>query len=115
LKEVAEYQELDRYKASIKTASVLRKYGIITSTIYDKIEKVISICNKGVHGELVNQEYVDYVKTVIEEISKDFDHILSEKPRTKVRGFVVCSRSGYKGDAEYNNVCPKCGFISDEY
>lgn len=115
LNELGEYHGLNRYKVSRKLAAALWKYGVISNTIYDKIEKVLSICNRGIHGELIKQDYIDYVKSVINEISKEFDQILSEKPMRILRGFTVCSRCGYSGDTEYDNVCPKCGFVSDEY
>ena len=115
LNELGEYQGLNRYKASRKLAAALWKYGVISNQVYDKIEKVLSICNRGIHGELINQDYIEYVKSVLNEISKEFDSLLSENPRKISRGLVVCSRCGYSGDAEYDNVCPKCGFVSDEY
>lgn len=92
----------------------LRYHGLLSIEAEDKLTKVISICNRGVHGELVDDDYITYVEAILEEIDND----LLKPPKSdegKMDRFVVCTRCGYAGASPYDNFCPKCNFVSDEY
>ncbi len=98
----------------VKTASILRHKGIISSNADILINKVSSICNRGIHGEVVDDEYLDYVRIVLKELEGEFKKAQSQV-KDSLDGFIVCPRCGYNGSSEYDNQCPKCGLIPDEY
>lgn len=101
--------------SNIKTnITLLRHCGAINMITEDKLLKVLSICNRGVHGEVIDNEYISYVKVVLDEFKKeivDFNY----KAKQDMESFVVCDRCGYTGASFYNNQCPCCKHISDNY
>ncbi len=51
-------------------AHFLMKHEIINFNIYDLLREVISITNRGVHGELINEDYISFVKKVYPSLFK---------------------------------------------
>ena len=51
-------------------AHFLMKHEIISLNIYDLLREVISITNRGVHGELINEDYISFVKKVYPSLIK---------------------------------------------
>jgi hypothetical protein len=101
-------------RADVRTGvTILRHRNIISVKTEDLITKVISICNRGIHGEVIDDEYIDYIKVVMTEISSDLDNEAIDKS-PGMNGFTVCPRCHYAGAAYYDNECPKCGFVHDD-
>ncbi len=95
---------------------LLRKNNLLSTNAEKMIYDVSSICNRGIHGEVVDSKYVDYVRVVMEDIIAEFDKVVPKEPnKTKMNCFTSCSKCGYTGASYYNNQCPKCGFVTDEY
>lgn len=89
--------------------NVLAKNETIDIITVEYIRKVSSICNRGIHGEIVDNEYITYVKNifpVIVDRLEEIDSLLLP---------YICSKCGYRGYSIYSNVCPICGFVSDDY
>ncbi|GAB6109052.1 hypothetical protein [Fusibacter bizertensis] len=111
LEDIAKQFDIRPNKSMRALISILRDRGIITTVTEDKLMKVLSICNRGVHGELVDEEYISYVKVILKEVESGI--IVPQNSRSKdMNRFTVCNRCGYTGAAYYDNECPNCGYIS---
>lgn len=86
----------------------LNRTGILSDTGSKLIYEVTKIANRGVHGEIVSDEYIKFVEEahpqIMLELKRSFKHI----------GYTSCPRCHYAGPALYDNVCPKCGYTYDE-
>lgn len=111
LEELGSEIGIDINTSSKVILTILRHKGIIKAELEDSIFKVLSICNRGIHGEVVDKEYIGYINVVMQNISKEISKI-DVKPEKM--SFVACSRCGYVGDSAFENQCPKCKFITDE-
>lgn len=114
IEEIAIAEGIEARNALSSVVTILRHRNILSTIIEDKVLKVINICNRGIHGEVVNEEYIDYIKIVMVEITTEFG-VAEGRKNTGNEGFVVCNRCGYTGSSEYSNHCPKCHFTSDDY
>jgi hypothetical protein len=59
--------------------NILIKYEIIEINIRETINKVRNICNRAIHGEIISDEYVNYVKYVMPEIFVYLDKLIKDK------------------------------------
>ena len=82
---------------------------LINCKIVDLINQIIKIANRGVHGEIVSSEYIDFIKKVLPELQKQLN-----EANTQLH-YCNCPRCKYSGYSRFENVCPKCGFTSDEF
>lgn len=98
----------DGGRAVMQMAQHVYRCELIEKVTFDLIMQIIQIANRGVHGEIVSKEYVDFVK-------KNYSHAQSQLSDALDRLYpVACPRCKYTGYAEYSNECPKCGFINDD-
>lgn len=91
---------------------VLMQHEVIDFKIVELIREVINITNRGVHGEIVDDDYLQFVKNTYSTIKNALDSAHSFY--TDSRYYCVCPTCRYEGPSKYKNVCPKCGFVSDD-
>lgn len=89
----------------------LLKKGVLNVDTYGILQRILSICNRGIHSEIIDQEYITYVRTLYPSITSELTEL---DESIKGPHYCVCPRCKYQGYSEYSNVCPNCGFISDE-
>ena len=92
----------------MKMIQLLYQSEVIDRVTSDLISQVVKIANRGVHGEIVSDEYVNFVKEVYPEIQRQLKEALMNLSIT------VCPKCKYKGYSRYENVCPQCGYTQDE-
>lgn len=112
--QIAQITGIKPMQSLVKTATIIRHNGFLSSHADMLINKVSSICNRGIHGEVVDDEYLEYIKIVLRELEEEFKLIENKAKKDSAR-FVHCSRCGYTGSSAYDNHCPNCGFTSDDY
>lgn len=76
------------------------------------IREIINIANRGVHGEIIDDDYVRFVKNTYPAIKKALENEYNFY--TNNRYYFECPRCKYTGPSKYRNECPKCGFVSDD-
>lgn len=72
------------------------------------IHEVNKIANRGVHGEIVSDEYIKFVEEAYPQIMFQLKNVSNHLRYT------ICPRCHYSGPALYDNVCPKCGYTYDD-
>lgn len=108
LSELCSKTGYDGRRAIIQMVQHVYRCELIEKVTLDLIVQIVQIANRGVHGEIVSNEYVDFVK-------KNYPHAQSQLADALDRlHTIVCPRCHYVGYAKYGNACPKCGFISDD-
>lgn len=85
--------------------------GLLDRKTADYAKQIIAICNRGIHGEIVSNEYIEFVKSMLPKVLRQINETTS---RLGYKFYFVCPRCKYSGYSEYENVCPDCGFISDD-
>lgn len=75
------------------------------------IREIINIANRGVHGEIIDDDYIRFIKNTYPTIKKALEKQYNFYSNN--RYYFVCPRCKYNGPSKYSNECPKCGFISD--
>lgn len=95
-------------KSIVSMLKYLSMKEILDSTTVDLLIQINNIANRGVHGEIVSKEYIDFVKEVLPKLQH---HLFEAYAQLQ---FYSCRRCGYSGYSKYENECPKCGLVSDE-
>ena len=92
----------------MKMLQTLNRAEIINGMTCDLISQVSRIANRGVHGEIISDEYITFVQETYPEIMRQLKEADS---RLK---YMTCPRCKYSGYSTNENVCPQCGYISDD-
>lgn len=92
----------------IQMIQVLYRLEIIDGFTSDLLKQIVKIANRGVHGEIVSDEYIEFIKNSYPEVKKKLEDASANLCLT------VCPRCKYVGYSKYENVCPKCGYVYDE-
>ncbi|URZ15459.1 hypothetical protein [Clostridium felsineum] len=95
-------------KSMFTMLEYLYKCEVINLKTVDLIRQIVKIANRGVHNEIVSNKYINFIKQVFPELKKQLYGI-----NTQLH-YHTCSRCNYSGYSPIENVCPKCGFISDD-
>lgn len=110
LRELCEKAGLtDNFNMTIpRMTQVITKAELISITTHDLIREVNRIANRGVHGEIVSDKYINFVYETFPEIMRQLKEISSQlKP-------IVCNRCHFTGMTMRENVCPQCGWYNDD-
>ena len=87
----------------------LTRIELLNANISCMIQEVMKIANRGVHGEIISDEYINFVKNahpaIMAELQKSSEQLV----------YTVCPRCNYSGYAAYANVCPRCKARYDDY
>lgn len=86
----------------------LNRTEVVSGATVDLISQVIKIANRGVHGEIVSDEYIAFVEKAHPEIIRQLKNASARLTHT------VCPRCHYSGYSTYENVCPQCGYVYDD-
>jgi len=95
----------------MKRIDMLNRKNLITSDTYQYLRQVLNICNRGIHGEIISDEYINFVKGIIPRMYSQLNEVTK---RMEFKNIMTCPRCKFTGYSEYENVCPKCGFVSDD-
>ena len=93
-------------------AQFLVQHEVFDRKTAELIREVINITNRGVHGEIIDDDYVRFVKNTYPAIKKALENEYNFY--TNNRYYFECPRCKYTGPSKYRNECPKCGFVSDD-
>lgn len=87
LKDICEkYGIVGKYSMTVvQMASYLRKEEILDSNIAELLIQVVRITNRGVHGEIVNQKYMDFASQAYPQIMKELNELQNECKTGKMR------------------------------
>ncbi len=88
------------------------KSGLIDKKIADYISQVNAICNRGIHGEIISDEYIQLVEALLPKILSELNSITS---RFGYKHYFVCPRCKFSAYSDCENECPVCKFVSEEY
>lgn len=91
-----------------RSLQLMLKYELIDNIAFELISQVVKIANRGVHGEIVSDEYINFVKETQPEILRQLREA-SDKLH-----YTVCPKCKYAGYSKYENECPKCGYTHDD-
>lgn len=108
LRELCEKLGYEEKIPIMRMAQMLLKAELINGMTCDLISQVCKIANRGVHGEIVSNEYIRFVKETYPEIQRQL------KAASDRLHYVTCPKCKYSGYSTYENACPKCGTIFDE-
>ena len=100
----------------ILKVDLLYKRKIINSNMMDLITSVTKVCNIGIHGEIINDDYIEFVMASTPSINDYLDRleIPIEKKDDPSIDQIECFRCGYQGERSFGNRCPKCGAYLDD-
>lgn len=106
--DLCEKTDYNGRKSMIEMTRHLNKNQIINRKTVEMITEIIKITNRGVHGEIISKEYIDFVKQVFPEIQKQLYESNNQF------NYNVCPKCKSSGYSRFENYCPKCGFTSDD-
>lgn len=82
---------------------------VINGKTADLISQVINIANRGVHGEIVSNEYIEFIKRVFPELQKQL-----YKANAQLHYF-TCRRCGYFGYSRIENEVPIVNLLMNDF
>lgn len=91
---------------------ILVQHEVIDRNVVRLLREIINITNRGVHGEIIDDDYMDFVKKTYPTIKKALDTAYDFYTNNSYH--YVCPRCHYQGPSKYSNSCPNCGFVSDD-
>lgn len=86
----------------------LFRMGFLSTETMKTISQIWTIANRGIHGEIIGTEYIDFVKKAVPIM---FKKLQSDE---KSLNYCVCPYCNYRGYAVFENVCPRCGNTHDD-
>lgn len=89
-------------------ASYLRRSDVLQDSSYEIVKQIINIVNRGIHGEIVSTQYIEFVRQTYPNIMQELENA------RKTLKYTTCPRCKYTGYSKYENVCPQCGFTYDD-
>lgn len=109
---IANKYGVDYKKGLNGTSKSLLNAELINSRTYQYISKVLAICNRGIHGEIIDEYYIDYVRKILPEI---LDGLSVIRFQEMANTFHKCKNCGFSRISDFELKCPECGLILDEY
>ncbi len=109
LTELCEKINFNNHKSMYEMTKHLVRCELINEKTADLLHQIIKIANRGVHGEIVSTEYIEFINRVLPEIQKQLSEANSHLH------YCVCPKCKYSGYSRYENVCPNCGFTTDDF
>lgn len=92
-------------------AQFLVQHEVLDRRTADLIREVITIANRGVHGEIIDKDYIQFVRKTHPMIKYTLDKAHNFYSNNSY--YCECPKCHYQGPSKYSNVCPNCGFVSD--
>lgn len=106
---ISKYEVKSNRNLKMMSKALLREK-LINRRTYEYISKVLAICNRGIHGEIVDQQYVNYVKRILPEILESLSTIRFKEMENT---FHECRKCGFNMISDFENKCPECGNVLD--
>lgn len=69
-----------RYPIMRRMLEQLKEQNLLSSEQFNLINNIISITNRGIHGEIVSNEYIEFIKSVYPDIHRFLVDALNQKP-----------------------------------
>ncbi len=91
---------------------IVAKNKLIDMDTADILREINGISNRSIHGEIVSEKYVKFVEDVFPKIK---ERLQRAGENISKKNWFVCTRCHYMGPSEFENVCPQCGFVTDDY
>ena len=91
-------------------AQFLVHHEVIDRKTADLIREVINIANRGVHGEIIDNDYLQFVRKTYPTIKYTLENAHNFYSNNSY--YFECPRCHYQGPSKYSNACPNCGFVS---
>ena len=93
-------------------AQFLVQHEVIDRKTVELIREVINIANRGVHGEIIDSDYLQFVKKTYPMIKYTLDK--AQEFYYNNSYYCDCPKCHYQGPSKYSNECPRCGYVSDD-
>ena len=93
-------------------AQFLVQHEVIDRKTVELIREVINIANRGVHGEIIDSDYLQFVKKTYPMINYTLDK--AQEFYYNNSYYCDCPKCHYQGPSKYSNECPRCGYVSDD-
>lgn len=104
---IASKYDIELRRGLKATTKSLLNAKLINRRTYEYINKVLPICNRGIHGEILDEYYIDYVRKIFPEIVHGFSEITNT--------FHTCAECGFPRISDFELKCPECGAILTEF
>ena len=102
------YNERKTMHSMINT---LIQHEVIDYDMAGLIREIVNIANRGVHGEIVDNEYIQFVENtypmIKKRLKKEYTYF------TNNSYYFECKKCHYQGPSKFRNECPKCGSTSN--
>jgi rubrerythrin len=110
LTSIASKYEIEVNRGLKATSKSLLTAELINRRTYEYINKVLAICNRGIHGELIDVHYLDYVKDILPEILEGLSAIRFQEMAST---YHECKKCGFTRISDFEKSCPECGNVLD--
>ncbi len=91
----------------------LKHEDLLDEETFTLIDQIVIIANRGIHGETVGDDYIEFIKQVFPCIQEKLDSAIKKKTSGKLFGF-FCPKCKYRGYSKEEFICPICGFSLDD-
>lgn len=108
LTDLCEKTNYEGNKSTYEMIRYLIRSELINGKTADMLNQIIKISNRGVHGEIVSNEYINFIKKVLPELQKQLNEININLH------YFVCPKCKNYVYSRYNNICTNCGFNNDD-
>lgn len=103
--------QYDERRNMYSMAEFLVRHEVIERNTVDLIREIINIANRGVHGEIIDNNYLQFVQKTYPTIKYTLDKAYIFYSNNSY--YFNCPSCHYQGPSKFSNVCPNCGFVSD--
>lgn len=104
--------QYDQRRTQYAMVQFLVQHEVFDCKTAELIREIINIANRGVHGEIVDDAYIRFVKNIYPIIKKTLDKQYNYYSNNQY--YFECPKCRFAGPSKYKNVCPKCGFVLDK-
>lgn len=104
--------QYEERKTTYAMVPFLVKHEVFDRKTAELIREIINIANRGVHGEIIDKDYVNFVMKTYPAIKQSLDDAYTYYSNN--RYYFECPKCGYSGPSKYMKECPKCGFVLDK-
>ena len=87
----------------------MKKNETIDKTTADSILEICKIANRGIHGEIIDKKYIEFIKETYPIIQNKLKNAVEDLHS------VACPRCKFVGYSKFNNFCPQCSYVFDDY
>lgn len=102
----------DDRRSIYSMAQFLVQHEVFDRNTAGLIREIINIANRGVHGEIIDEDYLKFVKRTYPAIKQALEHEYAFYSHNNY--YFECPKCKYRGPSKYHNVCPKCGMAVDD-